>query len=111
MTEALGAWIVGGCVVGAFFRAVVTNAQSPLGRETLQDCFVAAFLGLAWAYPLPALGIIYPPFTFPPAWPRWVASGMMAGFAYLFLDLAKKALMAYVPALFAKYTGQREPPR
>lgn len=110
LPQSLAFWLMAGAFLGVMLRAYLTKGQNPFSRETGQDAVCGVLLAVAWVYPLPVLQAIYPPFAWPREWPTWVPGVFFAGFAYLFIEMAKNALQAWAPKIFAKYTGQ-EPPK
>lgn len=98
---------------GAYVRARWTAGQANWNRETMQDCFFAAVLGMLWAFPIdvtiPAVGeLSWPPFQLPPKMPLAVRAALMALLASLFIGVIKKVLLQF-PALFEKVTGTVAP--
>lgn len=103
-----------GAVIGVLVRVLFTRGQSPWSRETGQDAFLGVVLAVAWTVPIPGLSLLWPPFSFPAAIPAWQQGVLFAGIVWLFIELAKKALLMWAPKWFAKYTGQvdeAEPPK
>lgn len=100
--------------LGAYIRARWTAGQANWNRETMQDCFFAAMLGMLWAFPLdvtlPGIGVelAWPPFQLPAKMPLPVRAALMALLASLFIGVIKKVLLQF-PALFEKVTGTAAP--
>lgn len=107
--ESLSIALMAGAIVGVLARAYLMNGQNPLSRETGQDVFLGIGLAVAWLYPLPGLGVLYPPFQWPSEWPTWVPGVMFAMFTYLFIEMGKRALLKWAPEIFAKYVGKAVP--
>lgn len=103
-------WLSGslimGALVGVLVRAYLINGQDPLSRETGVDAFFGVILAVAWVFPMPGVGIVYPPFAWPKDWPFWVPGVFFAGFTALFVGMAKAALLKWAPSYFEKWTGQ-----
>lgn len=99
--------------VGAYIRARWTAGQGNWNRETMQDCFFAAVLGMLWTFPLdvtvPGIGeLSWPPFQLPAKMPLPIRAALMALLASLFIGVIKKVLLQF-PALFEKVTGAMAP--
>lgn len=99
--------------LGAYIRARWTTGQGNSTRETVQDCFFAAVLGMLWTFPfdvvVPGIGeLSWPPFQLPPKMPLPVRAALMALLASLFIGVLKKLLLQF-PALFEKVTGTVAP--
>ena len=109
LPQSLAFWLMAGGFLGPMARAYLVKNQNPFTRETGQDAVVGVLLAVAWVYPIPGVSTIYPPFEWPAQWPNWVPGIFFTGFSYLFIEMAKSALMAWAPKWFAKYTGQPAP--
>ena len=109
LPQSLAFWLMAGAFLGPFARAYLVKNQNPFSRETYQDQVIMIGFAVAWVYPLPLLQAIYPPFAWPPQWPNWVPGIFFFVFSYLFVEMAKTALLNYAPKAFAKYTGQELP--
>jgi hypothetical protein len=108
LPPSLAVWLIGGAIVAVLARAVFTSGQSPLSRETGQDAVLAVVFAVAWGVPIPGLSLLWPPFAFPESLPGWQAAILFGGLVFVFGDLGKRALLAWAPKAFAKYTGQPE---
>ena len=102
-----------GAVLGVLIRARYTSGQPTIGRETGQDCFIAAVLAMVWTVPfsidLPALGTIaWPPFQFPDKMALPIRGALMALMASLFIGVLKKILLRF-PEMFERITGTPAP--
>lgn len=100
-------------ILGALVRARFFSAQPNLGRETVQDCFFAAILAMAWTFPfdvtIPMVGeVSWPPVQFPARMPLPIRAALLALGSALFIGGIKKALMRF-PAAFEKITGTAAP--
>lgn len=101
------------CVIGAVVRARYFSEQGNLSRETVQDCFIAFILGLAWGSPfafnVPTLGQLeWPPVQFPLMMPLAVRAALLSLGTALFIGGIKKALLKF-PSAFETLTGSKLP--
>ena len=100
-------------VLGAIVRARYFSPQPNLGRETVQDCFLAAVLAMAWTFPfdltIPMVGeVSWPPVQFPAKMPLPIRAALLALGSALFIGGIKKLLLKF-PAAFEKLTGTPPP--
>ena len=100
-------------ILGVIVRARYFSPQANLGRETVQDCFVAAILAMAWTFPfalnIPMVGeVAWPPVQFPAKMPLPIRAALLALGSAMFIGGIKKVLLKF-PAAFEKITGTTPP--